>query len=466
MMAYIKYFIFVLQAPRLLVGLLSGVALPAIADSAAQLEAVRVWRAPDHTRVVFDLSAPITHKVFSLPKPDRIVVDLHNDAGAINLRGVSWDEVDLQNSPIKKIRGAVKAGGGYRVVFDMRSKVQPKTFSLVANSQYSHRVVIDLYDPESKSKSESVVVKVADREQGQRDLIIAVDAGHGGEDPGALGPRRVLEKNVVLAIARETKKLFDARQGYRAVLVRDGDYYVGLSKRQAIARRHRADLFISIHADAFTDKRVSGSSVYTLSKNGASSTSARFLADSENKADRIGGVDLSDKDDLLTSVLLDMSMQATRDSSKRVAQHILGGLGGLVKLHKKNVEHAGFAVLKSPDIPSVLIETGFISNAKEAKRLASRSHQRNLSRAIVNGVVDYYAKYATEGTWVYWQKNKPTKSTGYAKQKSSTYKIQRGDTLSEVAMKNSVSLAELRRYNKLKNDKIRIGQVIKIPPRT
>jgi N-acetylmuramoyl-L-alanine amidase len=348
----------------------------------------------------------------------------------------------------------------------MRSKVQPKTFSLVANSQYSHRVVIDLYDPESKSKSESVVVKVADREQGQRDLIIAVDAGHGGEDPGALGPRRVLEKNVVLAIARETKKLFDARQGYRAVLVRDGDYYVGLSKRQAIARRHRADLFISIHADAFTDKRVSGSSVYTLSKNGASSTSARFLADSENKADRIGGVDLSDKDDLLTSVLLDMSMQATRDSSKRVAQHILGGLGGLVKLHKKNVEHAGFAVLKSPDIPSVLIETGFISNAKEAKRLASRSHQRNLSRAIVNGVVDYYAKYATEGTWVYWQKNKPTKSTGYAKQKSSTYKIQRGDTLSEVAMKNSVSLAELRRYNKLKNDKIRIGQVIKIPPRT
>ena len=462
MMAYIQYFSFVLQAPLLLVGLLSGMALPAIADSAAQLEAVRVWRAPDHTRVVFDLSAPITHKVFSLPKPDRIVVDLHNDAGAINLRGVSWSEVDLQNSPIKKIRGAVKAGGGYRVVFDMRSKVQPKTFSLVANGQYSHRVVIDLYDPES----ESVVVKVADREQGQRDLIIAVDAGHGGEDPGALGPRRVLEKNVVLAIARETKKLFDARQGYRAVLVRDGDYYVGLSKRQAIARQHRADLFISIHADAFTDKRVSGSSVYTLSKNGASSTSARFLADSENKADRIGGVDLSDKDDLLTSVLLDMSMQATRDSSKRVAQHILGGLGGLVKLHKKNVEHAGFAVLKSPDIPSVLIETGFISNAKEAKRLASRSHQRNLSRAIVNGVVDYYAKYATEGTWVYWQKNKPTKSTDYAKRKSSTYKIQRGDTLSEVAMKNSVSLAELRRYNKLKNDKIRIGQVIKIPPRT
>ncbi|MDG2079783.1 MAG: N-acetylmuramoyl-L-alanine amidase, partial [Pseudomonadales bacterium] len=209
-----------------------------------------------------------------------------------------------------------------------------------------------------------------------------------------------------------------------------------------------------------------GSSVYTLSKNGASSTSARFLADTENKADRIGGVDLSDKDDLLASVLLDMSMQATRDSSKRVAQDILGGLGGLVKLHKKNVEHAGFAVLKSPDIPSVLIETGFISNSKEAKRLASRSHQRNLSRAIVNGVVDYYAKYATEGTWVYWQKNKPIKSTVYAKQNNSTYKIQRGDTLSEVAMKNSVSLAELRRYNKLKNDKIRIGQVLKIPPRT
>ncbi|NNL56308.1 MAG: AMIN domain-containing protein, partial [Pseudomonadales bacterium] len=342
--------------------------------AASQLEAVRVWQAPDHTRVVLDLSAPTKYKVFTLSRPDRVVIDLNATKNKADLAGV-----DLRDSPLEALRGAARSDGRYRLVLDLREKLQPNAFALAANSQYSDRLVIDLANADAPPRS---VVKSQEREQGKRDIVVAIDPGHGGEDPGASGPRRVREKSVVLSIAREIKNLLDAQPGYRAVLVRSGDYYIGLRKRRDLARKQQADLFISIHADAFKDKKVSGSSVYTLSQRGASSASARFLAEAENNADRIGGVELSGKDDLLASVLLDLSMTATLDASARVAREILNQLEDVVKLHKRTVEHAGFAVLKSPDIPSVLIETGFISNPREAKRLSSRAHQKELASAI------------------------------------------------------------------------------------
>lgn len=424
---------------------------------AADIKAVRVWRAPDHTRLVLDLSESADYKLFVLDNPSRVVVDIKNSTMLSNLR-----TVNVEGTPVKRLRGASKSGGDYRLVLDLHNKAKPKAFLLAANQQYGDRLVIDLHD----TKKLPVIIKTVEQNQGKRDLVIAIDAGHGGEDPGALGPRRVREKNVVLSIAKELKKLIDKTSGFRAVLIRDGDYYVGLGKRRDIARRAKADLFLSIHADAFKDKRVSGSSVYTLSQRGASSASAKFLADAENNADRIGGVDLSDKDELLTSVLLDLSMTATLDSSVRVAKYILNEMDHVSKLHKSTVEHAGFAVLKSPDIPSVLIETGFISNPKEAKRLSSVTHQKELAAAIYDGLVDYYNENAVEGTWVYWHKKngRSIPNAGLVREKK--YKIKDGDTLSEVAAKHSVSLSSLRRYNKLGSDKIRVGQIIKIPPRT
>lgn len=422
---------------------------------AADIEGVRLWRAPDHTRVVLDLSDAATFKHFTLSNPDRVVVDIQD----AKLRA-KLNDLDLSRSPVKKVRAAKRNKKDLRLVFDLSDKVKPNTFLLSANQQYGDRLVIDLYDRQAKQEA----VKTAANQNGKRDIIIAIDAGHGGEDPGALGPRKAREKTVVMAIAREVKKRFDNMPGYRGVLVRDGDYYVGLSKRRDIARQKQADLFISIHADAFTNKSVSGGSVYTLSQRGASSASARFLAESENSTDLIGGVALSDKDDVLASVLLDLSMTAKLDHSVLVGKEILREMKAVTKLHKNTVEHAGFAVLKTPDIPSVLVETGFISNPAEARRLTTASHQKKLARAIVQGTSAFFNRHAVEGTMVYWlnHNGQSMAIAGDVKR----YKIKSGDTLSELANRFSVSLAELRRYNRLSSDSIRVGQVLKIPPRS
>ncbi len=421
--------------------------------AATSIDAVRVWRAPDHTRIVFDLSDAAPYKLFTLDNPARVVIDLQSARLATSL-----SDTNLKDSPVQRIRGAERGDSGYRLVLDLQRSVIPKAFELAANQQYGDRLVVDLYE-----KSRPKVVKTYSEHLGKRDLVIAIDAGHGGEDPGAIGPRRTREKDVVMDIARELESLIDATQGYRAVLVRDGDYYVQLSKRRDLAREARADLFVSIHADAFKDKRVKGGSVYTLSQRGASSASARFLADSENKSDRIGGVDLSNKDDLLTTVLLDLSMTATQESSRTVAKEMLQEMGNVTKLHKQTVEHAGFAVLKSPDIPSVLVETGFISNPGEARRLSNRTHQKELAMSLFEGIVQYFNANAVEGTWVHWNRQQGGKPVRVAALTDRKYKIRYGDTLSEVALRHSTSVAELRRYNQLKSDKIRVGQVIRIP---
>lgn len=428
------------------------------AQAETEIDAIRVWRAPDHTRIVLDLSSEAPYKLFTLENPSRVVIDMQKTRLATSL-----SSVDMQGTPVKKLRGATQPNGAYRLVLDMGSGATPKAFTLPANQQYGNRLVVDLYD-----KSKPRIVKTSSQHFGKRDIVIAIDAGHGGEDPGASGPKRMREKNVVLSIARELQSLIDSARGYRAVMIRDGDYYVGLRKRRELARDAQADLFVSIHADAFKDKRVSGGSVYTLSQRGASSASAQFLADSENKSDRIGGVDLSDKDDLLTSVLLDLSMTATQESSREAGKEILREMGHVAKLHKSSVEHAGFAVLKSPDIPSILVETGFISNPKEARRLSNRSHQKELAMAVFEGLLAYFNANAVEGTWVHWNRQNGGKPVAVAGSPNGTpkdkkYKVRYGDTLSELAHRHSVSVAELRRYNKLKGDSIKVGQVIKIP---
>jgi N-acetylmuramoyl-L-alanine amidase len=325
----------------------------------------------------------------------------------------------------------------------MKARVRPKSFLLKPNNAYGHRLVIDLFHQGKKSTQSKVERQVA---RGQRDVVVAIDAGHGGEDPGAKGHRGTREKDIVLAIARKLEKLVNAEPGMRAVMIRDGDYYLSLRKRIKKARKQRADLFISIHADAFHNPKARGSSVYVLSKRGASSEAAKWLANSENQADLIGGVSLDDKDDLLASVLLDLSQTATIEASLDVGSSILGGLKQIGKVHKHRVQQAGFVVLKSPDIPSVLVETAFISNPTEEKRLRTSSYQRKMARAMMRGIRNYFNRYPPEGT-----------------QLARRHTIQRGDTLSEIAARYQVTLDHLRKVNSLTGDRLTVGSTIKIP---
>ena len=416
---------------------------------AAEINSVRLWRAPDNTRLVFDVDGDIDYKVFSLENPHRLVIDITN---ITNQPSVA--KLDFKNSPITKIRTAQRSPKDLRIVLDLKSAVNPKHFTLKANEQYSNRLVIDLYDKKRNvSRTVDELVKQSDRK-----IVIAIDAGHGGEDPGALGPQRMREKNVVLQISKRLKKLFDNDPNYKGVLVRKGDYYLAHRKRTQIARDNKADFFISIHADAFTDPRANGASVYALSNQGATSEAARFLAKKQNNADLIGGataLNLGAKDEMLAGVLLDLSMTATMSTSLEAGAHVLRQMGSVARLHKKKVEQAGFLVLKSPDIPSLLIETGFISNPKEARQLSTASYQQRMAKAIFSGIDQYYSEHPPEGTLLAKvMKGKPLK-----------YIVARGDTLSEIASKYRTSTAKIMRYNKMSSSTIRVGQEIKIPSR-
>ncbi len=430
--------------------LLNTTSVLAAGSSAAKttIDSVRLWRAPDHTRLVFDLSAQVEHKIFTLGNPQRLVIDVKHTVFA-----TTPPQLKLANTPITELRSAQFDDDNLRIVLELREDINPRSFILESNEQYGDRLVIDLYDRAKKSEK-----TVGDTLVGQksRDIIIAIDAGHGGEDPGALGPKRLLEKNVVLAISRVLQDMIDRETGFRAVMVRDGDYYIPLRKRTDIARKHRADLMVSIHADAFNKASANGASVYALSTRSASSETARYLARRENRADLIGGVgvlSLQDKDKVLAGVLLDLSMTATLESSLGVGTHVLKSLDGITRLHKKRVEQAGFVVLKSPDMPSILVETGFISNPGEARKLAQPAYQRKMAKAIFSGVKRHFQLRPPVGTLLAERKHKSSK----------VHIIARGDTLSDIAQRYQVSVADLRRHNRLKSTRIKIGQRIKIP---
>lgn len=422
-----------------------------LAAAAVDIKGVRLWQAPDSTRLVFDVSSPVEHRIFTLSNPDRIVIDLSNSQVK-----TAFDQLDLKQSNIKGIRSGIRNGDNLRVVLDLAQKVQPKSFVLPPNQEYGHRLVVDLHYEESDASTDrpQVPVKTIHTEK-SRDVIIAIDAGHGGEDPGARGHNGTREKDVVLAIARKLGSLVDNEKGMRAVLVRNGDYYLPLRKRIDKARAKKADMFISIHADAFRDKRANGSSVYVLSSRGASSEAARWLAESENASDLVGGVVLDGKDDVLQAVLLDLSQTGTIEASMDVGADVLRELRRVGKVHRKQVQHAGFAVLKSPDVPSVLVETAFISNPHEERKLRSSSHQHKIASALMRGIRKYFHDNAPPGTLIAKLKNQHEADQRHV--------VSRGDTLSQIAQKYQVSMGSLRKVNNLRGDQLIIGKTLRIP---
>ena len=427
-------------------GLALVLALPV---QAAEVLDVRLWRAPDHTRVVFDLSEPVSHSLLELDNPRRLVVDMPD----VRLLEALTD-LPLENTPIDRVRSGVREGDDLRIVFDLAAQIRPKSFPLAPNERTGHRLVLDLFDVGSEGEN-SQDVKSVEQLSDRRDIVVAIDAGHGGEDPGALGPKKLQEKKVVLAIARKLQAKLRNTPGLKPVMIRDGDYYVSLRGRRDLARKHQADLFVSIHADAFRQASANGASVYALSTKGASSTAAQYLADRENAADLVGGVRLSDKDDVLAGVLADLSMTATLDTSLSLGARVLGEIDDIAKLHKRKVEQAGFAVLKSPDIPSILVETGFISNPGEADRLNTSAYQDKMASAIHDGIVVWFKSHPPAGTLLAWQRAQQ----GGAQQ----YVIARGDTLSEIAERYRVSVKSLKETNGISGSTIRIGQVLTIP---
>lgn len=437
-----------LNFPRYLLLLLVLLLVSFSVQASSRIDSLRIWPAPDHTRLVFDLSGPVEHKVFSLENPSRLVIDISD----VRLN-TQLDAADLAATPVQRLRSAARNKSDLRVVLDLSAEVHPRSFLLKPNQQYGHRLVVDLVLEEKKPQ----VAKVTKTLRQQRQIVIAIDPGHGGEDPGAIGPAGTREKHVVWGISKELARIIAQDPAFKPVLTRTGDYYIGLRKRVDVARRARADLFVSIHADAYRLPQPQGSSVYILSQRGATSESARWLADIENRADLIGGVEgvltLGDKDETLAGVLVDLSMTATLSESLKVGSRVLKNLSNVNRLHKRDVEQAGFLVLKSPDMPSMLIEAGFISNPQEERRLRDLAYQRKLAQQIALAIKEYFIENPPPNTRLSNQQISQT--TGYT--------IRRGDTLSEIARRKGVDIGELRKINNLHNDVIQVGQRLRIP---
>jgi N-acetylmuramoyl-L-alanine amidase len=417
------------------------VAFPAFG---AQIDGVRMWAGPESTRLVFDLSKSIEHKVFQLANPHRIVVDFKNTSLLKQL-----PMLDFTQTAIKRIRSAPRNGHDLRVVLDLKSSVAPKSFLLRPTGDYGHRLVVDLEQSSTQSSLEAAKKIMASPSNKPRPIIVAVDAGHGGEDPGAIGKHGTHEKDVVLSISQKFAALLEAEPGLKPVMIRTGDYYISLRGRIRKARAEKADLFVSIHADAAKNRRARGASVFVLSQRGASSEAARWLAATQNNADLIGGVSLEDKDDLLASVLLDLSQNASIAASTEVGSSVLHELSRLGRVHKSYIERAGFVVLKSPDVPSILVETGFISNTTEERNLRSKRFQRNIAKALLRGVKRYF------------QLNPPAGTLYAAAPRRHVIRV--GETISAIADKYNISLSLLREVNGLHNDIVVPGQVLRIP---
>ncbi|MCX7556852.1 N-acetylmuramoyl-L-alanine amidase [Xanthomonadaceae bacterium JHOS43] len=414
---------------------------------AAEIKALRVWAGPDHTRAVFDVSGPLDYRIFSLDNPHRLVLDIN---GSSLVQGFSTPEaVGLLGG----VRTGKQGERDVRVVFDLTEGVRPKSFLLPPADKLGHRLVIDLHPQNARTASVVRTVQQAVPAT-ERNVVIAIDAGHGGEDPGARGASgKTWEKHITLAVARELKRQVDAQPGMEAVLIRDGDYFIPLQQRYQKAREARADLFVSIHADAFHKAAASGSSVFVLSTRGASNEAARWLAASENKSDLVGGVSLEDKDNTLAAVLLDLSQSATLKASDDAANHVLEAMKRLGKTHKPHVERANFVVLRSPDVPSMLVETAFISNPDEEKKLNDPTHRGKLAAAIVEGVRDYFSVQPPPGTWL----------ASNAKPRQRHHVVSRGETLSLIAQRHGVTLASLRSANAIKGDVVKVGDRLTIP---
>ncbi len=381
--------------------------------AASRIASARLWPAQEYTRVIFEGPAPIPHQLFALKDPHRVVLDLEGVELTPELQQLP-SRVQPSDPYIAGIRVGQKAPNVLRVVLDLKSETRPQLFALAPVAEFGHRVVLDLYPlvpvdplmallednramaaadpgPTGRGQDRIPAPKADPKSEGRKKITIALDPGHGGEDPGAIGRRGTYEKNVALGIAKKLKSMIDAERGMRATLTRDDDYFVPLATRVKKAQAVQADLFVSIHADAFRERTARGSSVFALSESGATSAAAKWLAQRENAADLIGGVNLGVRDPSLARTLLDLSQTAQINDSLKVGRHVLDGIGAVNLLHKGAVEQAGFAVLKAPDIPSILVETAFISNPDEELKLRSDRYQAKFAESMHEGIRRYFA---------------------------------------------------------------------------
>lgn len=434
---------------------------------AAKLESLQVKEQAGKTLVSLSCSGRCTPKIFRLIKPERIVVDFANTVSTVQA-----NKITLGHSLISHIRSGYSTPQSLRLVFDMK---EPVSFNTTPSAQglyieftaektmlplpavVSPRVAVNKriiagYETASiKPTSKPTAVRFSSGKV--RDVVIVLDPGHGGKDPGAIGPKRSVEKNVTLAIALKLKQLINRQPGMRAVLTRDGDYYVGLRERLTIARKHRADIFISIHADAFINQQSNGASVFALSPRGATSEAAHWLAEKENNSE-LGGVNLAGLDDqngVIRTVLIDLSQTATISASLQMGARVLQHLDNITKLHNVKVEQARFMVLKSPDIPSILIETGFISNPREEKNLTSPAYQAQMTQAIFNGLKRYFWDHPPQGTHVQHISN------------VTIHVVRKGESLPVIAARYHVNAAQLKRLNHLPSERVKAGQTLHIP---
>ncbi len=505
----------------ILVIALSLMALPSWAN---QLKSVRIWPSPDNTRVVLDMSSAPNFNYFTLTGPDRLVIDLKGASNAANLA-----RIENNSELVRKIRQSTPLEkGGLRLVMDLSSAIKPVVFPLAPAGPYGHRLVIDLPYEEKRSAAAVQSTPVGGKGKG---VVIAIDPGHGGEDPGSIGPRRTYEKRVTLAVSQKLAALIDREPGMRAVLTRRGDYFVDLNKRSEIARKAKADLLVSIHADSFHNSTPRGASVWVLSTNRANREMGSWLEKQEKQGELLGGVGKvlaeSDPNPYLAQTFLDLSMDKSRAEGYDVSRQILRSMGKVARLHKKAPEHASLAVLKAPDIPSVLVETGFISNHAEEKLLATASYQDQLARAIFEGIRNYYRAHPTKGAMLTGkgqvsqpvattrpapvarqpvsqprqtqsqpvvtnkmpatardggagsgsgagvikpysaaaqESGAPVSSVGdYDKSRMLRHVVKRGESLSRLAEKHGVSQSTLVEINQLRSRDIQIGQTIYIP---
>ncbi len=436
---------------------------------AADIESLDIWRSPDFTRVVIDVSKRPEYSVFVLEDPHRVVIDIRDSRMNAALQGL-----DMEGSPVTAVRSGSRNQTDTRIVLDLSSPINPSSYSLPPNAEHGERLIIDLYDAGTQAPAlapatmsgdqdasvapvEPVIAESASR----RNIVVAIDAGHGGSDPGAIAKDgHMQEKDIALAISRAVAERIRAMPGFEPVMIRDGDYYVQLQQRPQLARQKRADIFLSIHADSHATSRAEGMTIYALSQSTAEDENIRRVTEKENSSDLLGGnsgdTSLRNVDDDLALTLLDLSMAWSIEQSMAAGSYILNATGNVARLRRDVPQQGNFWVLRSPDIPSLLIETGYLSNPAEARRLASADYQRKLADSIVQGVMNYFYERPPEGTLIAWQK---ANNQGPDRQ----YVVTRGDSLSLIAQRHNLSLSQLRSANSLRGDTIQVGQTLSIP---
>ncbi|MEP4891336.1 MAG: N-acetylmuramoyl-L-alanine amidase [Aliiglaciecola sp.] len=438
---------------RLKVQVLSGILMLLISHlcfAQNAIEALRMWPSPDNTRVVLDLTQEPEYSYFTLSNPERLVIDLANTKGKIDLAKLA-----KSSNLVKKIRySTAKDPSSVRVVLELKRKLNTEIFALPPTAPYKNRLVIDLSDQSERTQQ---VVMSSESSTRDRDIIIAIDAGHGGEDPGSVGRAGTYEKNITLSVSKRLAKLIDAEPGLRAVLIRTGDYYISPNARPDIARKNKADLFVSIHADAFTTPQPKGASVWVLSMGRANSVLGRWMERTERHSELLGGaaevIQDTASERYLAQALLDMSMDHSLTTSYDISKMVISELKQVTSLHKKLPQAASLAVLTSPDIPSILVEVGFISNPNEEKNLNWNQHRQKLASSVFSAIKQHFRKLPPDGTL--WANN--------ARSEKRTHKVRSGESLSLLAQRYKVRISAIKEANNMRNDTVRIGQVLTIP---